>query len=150
VPELLAELHREGLIVGVKEFSGDVRRVYQIRELAPELDVLCGSDDVAMELALNGAVGWVAGYSNAFPRACADLWDRAYAHDYEAAHSLYRQLHPLLRWDSKTEFVQAITLSMDLVGRYGGPCRLPRVALTSEQEALIRAATEAALAAGLR
>jgi len=149
VPELLAELHREGLIVGVKEFSGDVRRVYQIQELAPGLDVLCGSDDVTMELGMNGAVGWVAGYPNAFPRACADLWDASLANDYGRALPLYKQLHPLLRWDSKTEFVQAIKLSMDMVGRYGGPCRLPRVPLTPEQEAVIRRATENAIAAGL-
>jgi 4-hydroxy-tetrahydrodipicolinate synthase len=149
VPELLAELHREGLIVGVKEFSGDVRRVYQIAELAPGLDVLCGSDDVTMELGMNGAVGWVAGYPNAFPRACADLWAYATAGDVERAQPLYRLLHPLLRWDSKTEFVQAIKLSMDIAGRYGGPCRLPRVPLTPEQEAVVRTATENAIRAGL-
>ncbi len=149
VPELLAELHREGLIVGVKEFSGDVRRMFQIGELAPGLDVLCGSDDVTMELGMTGAVGWVAGYPNAFPRACADLWTHATAGDFEQALPLYRLLHPLLRWDSKTEFVQAIKLSMDMVGRYGGPCRLPRVPLTAEQEAVVRAATENAIRAGL-
>lgn len=33
--ELLAKLHAEGFIVGVKEFSGDVRRCYAINELAP-------------------------------------------------------------------------------------------------------------------
>ena len=149
VPELLAELHAEGLIVGVKEFSGDVRRVYQIAELAPGLDILCGSDDVTMELGMTGAVGWVAGYPNAFPRACADLWELSVAGDLARALPLYRILHPLLRWDSKTEFVQAINLSMDMVGRYGGPCRLPRVPLTPEQETVVRAATEAAIAAGL-
>ena len=57
VPELLAELHAEGLIVAVKEFSGDVRRFYQLRELVPELDVLAGSDDVVLELALAGSPG---------------------------------------------------------------------------------------------
>ena len=45
-PPLLARLHGEGLIVGVKEFTGDVRRAYEIAELAPGLDVLIGSDDV--------------------------------------------------------------------------------------------------------
>jgi len=149
VPELLAELHREGLIVGVKEFSGDVRRVYQIQELAPDLDVLCGSDDVTMELGMNGAVGWVAGYPNAFPRACADLWDASLAGDHATALPLYKLLHPLLRWDSKTEFVQAIKLSMDIVGRHGGPCRPPRQPLAPEQELAVRRATEAALEAGL-
>jgi 1-pyrroline-4-hydroxy-2-carboxylate deaminase len=58
-------------------------------------------------------------------------------------------LHSLLRWDSKTEFVQAIKLSMDMVGRHGGRCREPRQPLLPEQEAAVRAATEAAIAAGM-
>jgi 4-hydroxy-tetrahydrodipicolinate synthase len=149
VPELLRELYEEGLIVAVKEFSGDPRRAYVINELAPGLDVICGSDDVTLELAISGSPGWVAGYPNAFPQACRRLWDAATAQDLATALPLYRQLHPLLRWDSKTEFVQAIKLSMDMVGRYGGPCRQPRVALTPEQEAVVREATRAAIDAGL-
>ena len=38
-----------------------------IAELAPELDLLIGADDVLLELAIAGAVGWVAGYPNALP-----------------------------------------------------------------------------------
>lgn len=149
-PRLLARLHAEGLIVGVKEFTGDVRRAYEIAELAPGLDVLIGSDDVLLEVALAGAVGWVAGYANALPVATSALYRAAAARDLEAALPLYRSLHALLRWDSKTEFVQAIKLSMDIAGRRGGPCRPPRQPLTAEQEAAVRAATEKALAEGLR
>ena len=149
VPELLARLHAEGHIHAVKEFSGDVRRAYRIAELAPELDVLVGADDVLLELAVAGARGWVAGYPNALPRASVELHRAAVAGDLTTALPLYRQLHPLLRWDSRVEFVQAIKLSMDVVGRYGGPVRPPRVPLAPEQEAAVRAATEKAVAAGL-
>ncbi|MET9448723.1 dihydrodipicolinate synthase family protein [Streptomyces cinerochromogenes] len=149
VPELLARLHGEGLVQAVKEFSGDVRRAYRIAELAPDLDLLIGADDVLLELAVAGAKGWVAGYPNAFPRASAELYRAALAGDLTTALPLYRQLHPLLRWDSKVEFVQAIKLSMGVVGRYGGPVRPPRVPLLPEQEAAVRAATEKAVAAGL-
>jgi len=38
---------------------------------------------------------------------------------------------------------------MDIVGRYGGPVRPPRVPLLPEQEAVVRTATERAVAAGL-
>ncbi|MFF8731593.1 dihydrodipicolinate synthase family protein [Streptomyces sp. NPDC015171] len=149
VPELLARLHGEGLVHAVKEFSGDVRRAYRIAELAPELDLLAGADDVLLELAVAGAKGWVAGYPNALPRASAELYRAAAAGDLGTALPLYRQLHPLLRWDSKVEFVQAIKLSMDVVGRYGGPVRPPRLPLPPEQSAAVRAATEKAVAAGL-
>ncbi|MEV5507675.1 dihydrodipicolinate synthase family protein [Streptomyces orinoci] len=147
-PELLARLHGEGSIVAVKEFSGDVRRAYELAELAPELDLLIGADDVLLELALAGAVGWVAGYPNAFPASCAELYRAAVAKDLHTALPLYQSLHPLLRWDSKTEFVQAIKLSMDLADRHGGPTRPPRFPLTGEAEAQVRAATEKAIAAG--
>ena len=148
-PELLARLHADGLIVAVKEFAGDPRRAYQIRELAPELDVLIGSDDTVLEIALAGGRGWISGYTSAFPRSCVELYRASMNADVETALPLYRKLHPLLRWDSKTEFVQAIKLSMDIVGRYGGPCRPPRMPLSAEDETEIRRLTEQAVNAEL-
>jgi 1-pyrroline-4-hydroxy-2-carboxylate deaminase len=148
-PELLARLQAEGLIVAVKEFAGDPRRAYAIRELAPELDVLIGSDDTVLEVALAGGKGWVSGYTSAFPHSCIELYRASVAGNLEIALPLYRMLHPLLRWDSKTEFVQAIKLSMDIVGRGGGGCRPPRVPLSAAQEAEVRRLTEQALAAGM-
>ncbi|GAA3049023.1 dihydrodipicolinate synthase family protein [Kitasatospora albolonga] len=149
VPSLLADIHKDGNIVAVKEFSGDVRRAYEIAELAPGLDLLIGADDVLLELAVAGAVGWIAGYPNALPEASAKLFHAAVSGDLETAVPLYRSLHSLLRWDSKTEFVQAIKLSMDIAGRPGGPVRPPRFPLSPEIEAAVRAATEQAIAAGL-
>ncbi|CAL9563586.1 dihydrodipicolinate synthase family protein [Streptomyces sp. enrichment culture] len=148
-PALLARMHADGHVVAVKEFSGDVRRAYELAELAPELDLLAGADDVLLELALAGAVGWIAGYPNALPGACATLYRAALDHDLDLALPLYKALHPLLCWDSRTEFVQAIKLSMDLAGRPGGPTRPPRSPLTADQAAAVRAATEKALAEGL-
>ena len=148
-PQLLRELHLEGLVVAVKEFTGESRRSYEIAELAPGLDILIGTDDSVLEVGLAGAKGWVAGYPNALPRACVELYRATLAHDLDTALPLYRQLHPLLRWDFQTEFVQAIKLSMDVVGRYGGPCRAPRQPLLPDDERRVRDLTEAAVAAGL-
>jgi 4-hydroxy-tetrahydrodipicolinate synthase len=149
-PVMLARLHGEGYIVGVKDFSGDPRRAYAMKELAPELDVLIGSDDTVLEMALAGAVGWVSGYTNAFPRSCVELYHASMAQDIDHALPLYRQLHALLRWDAQVEFVQAIKLSMDVVGHYGGPCRPPRGALKDVTRASIQALTEKARTDGMR
>ena len=148
-PKLLARLFHEGLIVAVKEFTGDPRRAYEIAELAPGLDILIGSDDVVLEVGIAGAVGWVAGFTNALPYSNIELYRASLAGDLERALPLYRALHPLLRWDSKTEFVQAIKVSMDVVGRYGGPCRPPRLPLLPAAERSIRELTEKALADGM-
>jgi dihydrodipicolinate synthase/N-acetylneuraminate lyase len=149
-PALVARMHADGLIVAVKEFSGDVRRIYEINELAPELDVLAGTDDVVLELAVAGAKGWIAGYPNALPAASVKLWDLSVAKDLDQALPIYRDLHPLLRWDSKPAFVQAIKLSMDIAGRRGGPCRAPRLPLREDVAAAIRKDSEKALAEGYR
>ena len=148
-PRLLAELHELSLIVAVKEFTGDPRRAYAIRELSPDLDVLVGSDDTVLEVSLAGAVGWVSGYTSAFPRSCVELFQACVRGDLEVALPLYRALHPLLRWDSRTEFVQAIKLSMDIVGRGGGPCRPPRLPLSEGHRAEVRRLTEQAVDAGM-
>ncbi|MYS84806.1 dihydrodipicolinate synthase family protein [Embleya scabrispora] len=148
-PELLAKLHADGHIVGVKEFSGDTRRAYRIAELAPELDLLAGADDVLLELAVAGAKGWIGGFLNVLPHACIELYRAAVAGDLTRARELYDILQPLLRWDTRSEFVQAIKLSMDVVGKPGGPSRPPRRPLNAEMQQAIRLATERAVAAGL-
>jgi 1-pyrroline-4-hydroxy-2-carboxylate deaminase len=149
LPDMLARLHGEGLIVAVKEFAGDPRRAYAVRERAPDLDMLIGSDDTVLEVALAGAKGWISGYTSVFPRACVELYGSALAADLQTALPLYRALHPLLRWDSRTEFVQAIKLSMDIVGRTGAGCRPPRMALSPDHEAEVRRLTDEAIASGM-
>ncbi|MFF9796157.1 dihydrodipicolinate synthase family protein [Streptomyces rochei] len=148
-PELLATLHAEGFVVGVKEFSGDVRRCYEISELAPGLDLVIGTDDTVLEVGTAGAKGWVAGFPQVFPRACLALYEASLAGDLGTALPLYRRLHPVLRWDSRTEFVQAIKLGQDMTGRRGGVCRPPRQPLDPRTEEALRATVRALVDAGV-
>ncbi|WP_423464757.1 dihydrodipicolinate synthase family protein [Promicromonospora sp. MS192] len=145
-PDILAELAQLENVVAVKEFSGDVRRVLEIKELAPDLDVIAGADDLLFESLVAGAVGWFAGYPNAFPREAVEIYDLVTAGRIDEARELYRHLVPVFRWDSRTEFVQAIKHSIDIAGQsYGGPTRPPRGPLSAEHEAQVRKDTEAAL-----
>lgn len=151
VPELIAEIHAAGAMVGVKEFSGDPRRAYQIKELTPDMDILIGTDDSLLEVGIAGAVGWVAGYPNAIPQSTVELYRLCTSGDVQdlvRAKEIYRDLHPLLRWDTKTEFVQAIKLSMDVLGLQGGACRPPRLPLSPEVTERIVADTKAAAEKG--
>jgi hypothetical protein len=82
---------------------------------------------------------WFAGYPNAFPgkpsssTICAST-------ESGRRRALYEHLVAVFRWDSRTEFVQAIKLSMDICGNsYGGPTRPPRTPLTPEQHAQVTA-----------
>ncbi|CAL9415465.1 dihydrodipicolinate synthase family protein [Streptomyces sp. enrichment culture] len=148
-PELIAEIAQIDNVVAVKEFSGDVRRVLEIRErtAGTGLDVISGADDVVLESLLMGATGWFAGFPNVFPAASARLFELATAGRAAEARELYEPLVAAFRWDSRTEFVQAIKLGMEQVGRYGGPCRPPRGPLTDAMRTQVEADMARAIAA---
>jgi 1-pyrroline-4-hydroxy-2-carboxylate deaminase len=145
-PGLVAEIAQIDNIVAIKEFSGDVRRAFEISERC-DIQVIAGADDLLFEYLVDGATGWFADFPNAFPAESVELYELAKSGKIDEARELYRKLVAVFRWDSKTEFVQAIKLSMDLVGRYGGPCRPPRGRLSPTQEAQVRRETELAVAA---
>ena len=145
-PGLVAEISQIDNIVAIKEFSGDVRRAFEIQELC-DIQVIAGADDLLFELILDSATGWFAGFPNAFPAESVEIYELAKSGKVSEARELYRHLVPVFRWDSRTEFVQAIKLSMDIIGRFGGPCRPPRGPLTPDQEAQVRRETEQAVAA---
>jgi 1-pyrroline-4-hydroxy-2-carboxylate deaminase len=138
-PALLAEIAQLDNVVAVKEFSGDVRRVLEIREAAPSLTVVAGADDVLLESVLMGATGWFAGFPNVFPAESVRLFSLALQGKVDDARALYESMVGAFRWDSRTEFVQAIKYGMDYVGRYGGPCRPPRGPLSDSQLAVLDA-----------
>lgn len=149
VPSLIGRISEEVPEVrAVKEFSTDVRRVLHILDERPGLQVVCGCDDVLVESVLVGARGWIAGFVNAFPAQSVALYRHALAGEVEHALALYREMLPILRWDADPRFIQAIKVALDMQGRHGGPCRLPRLPLPAGDEATVKAQVERALAAG--
>ena len=69
-------------VVAIKEFSGDVRRVWQLHHYAPRIEVLVGADDVLLELSTGGVVGWIAGFPNALPKESVELYNLCLAGKY--------------------------------------------------------------------
>ena len=146
-PGLLARLAEIEQVQAVKEFSQDVRRVAQIRERAPRLEVICGCDDTLVEAMLLGATGWIAGLVNALPAQSVQLYRMCADGEFVAAAGLYRTMLPILRWDADPRFVQAIKLAQEEAGRYGGPVRLPRLPLPPEEADEVRTAMQTVLKA---
>ena len=133
-------------VIAIKEFSGDVKRVWQIHQRAPRIEVLVGADDVLLELSTAGIVGWIAGFPNAMPAESLELYNLVTSGEYAAAAPMYAAVHDLFNWDSKKEFIQAIKLAMDILGRYGGATRLPRLPLPASDDAKLRADVARAVA----
>lgn len=135
LPEQIAELAREfPNLHAVKESSADVRRIMAIRALIGErLRLLCGVDDLIVEAVCAGAVGWIAGLVNAFPRESVLLFERARQGMKAETVRLYSWFLPLLRLDVVPKFVQLIKLCQTAVNMGNPRVRPPRLQLEGEE-----------------
>jgi 4-hydroxy-tetrahydrodipicolinate synthase len=131
LPEQIADLAAEHPnLHSVKESSADIRRVTAIRAiLADRLDILVGVDDLIVEGITAGAVGWIAGLVNAFPRESVALFGLATKGEHARARELYEWFLPLLRLDVVPKFVQLIKLVQEEVGMGSVRVRPPRLEL---------------------
>ncbi len=146
-PQILASLADCETIVYFKESSGDTRRFTDLHNLVGDRFVLfAGLDDVVVESLLVGAVGWVSGLSNAFPREGETLFRLVRAGRMAEALSLYRWFMPLLHLDARADLVQCIKLCEHIMGRGSHLTRPPRLALNANETAEIEAMMKQALA----
>ncbi len=138
-PEMFCELAKHENIVAIKESCGDVRRITDlINATGDRYVIFAGVDDLALECAMLGATGWIAGIGLAFPKENQRLWDLAMAGKYDEAVELYRWYTPLLHLDVGLKFVQKIKLAIQEVGLGSEWVRSPRLPLsgTEREEAL--------------
>ena len=134
-PAIVAIAERVDGIVAVKECSGDTRRLPALIAAAPQLEILVGGDDWALEGFCGGATGWVSGVADVVPRECVALYEHCRAGELEAARELYMRMLPLARYDMTPKLVQNYKAAQDEVGLAGGPVREPRLPLTEAERA---------------
>ena len=135
LPEQIRELAAEHAnFEAVKESSTDVRRVTWIKELTGDrLAIFVGVDDAIVEAIAVGAVGWIAGLVNAFPKESVDLFEYAMNGEHEKAMRLYHWFLPLLRMDTVPKFVQLIKLVQQEVGMGNARVRPPRLEIVGPE-----------------
>src|ERR1700737_4147359 len=92
----LAETCRN--IVSIKEASGSVERVGELRRRLPkEFTILSGDDSLILPFMAVGAVGIVSVASNLFPAEVCALVRACDSGDYKSAEGLHRKLSPLFK-----------------------------------------------------
>ncbi len=139
-PAMFAELADEENLVAIKESSGDLRRLTDLRNVVGDRYALfTGVDDLALESIFLGAEGWIAGVGLAFPRENQYLWGLAQRGEWDKARELYRWYMPLLHLDTHVKFVQYIKLCVQECGLGAEWVRAPRLPLEgAEREAVLQ------------
>ena len=145
-PEDFTQLTGEANIVAVKESSHDSRRITDmVNRLGTRFELLCGVDDLVLENLLFGAVGWVSGLANSFPREAVQLFKLAKAGRTEEALALYRWFMPLLHLDVAVKLVQYIKLANQMTGEGAEWVRAPRLTLVDEERQRIAKIVQTAI-----
>jgi 1-pyrroline-4-hydroxy-2-carboxylate deaminase len=133
-PQLFAELADQKNFVALKESSGDVRRITDIRNtVGDRYAIFTGVDDLALEASILGIDGWVAGSGIAFPAENQYFWELTRRGEWDKAREIYRWFTPLLHLDVSTKFVQYIKLAVQECGLGQEWVRAPRLVLKGEE-----------------
>jgi 4-hydroxy-tetrahydrodipicolinate synthase len=147
IPEQVQELLTDfDNLHAIKESSADVRRIAALKSLVGDrLRILVGVDDAIVESIYMGAVGWVAGLVNAFPKESVDLFNLAQNGEHEKAFALYSWFLPLLRMDTVPKFVQLIKLVQEEIGMGSARVRAPRMQVIGAEHDEVRRVVAQAL-----
>lgn len=139
-PPMLNELARHKNLVALKESSGNTRRITDIHnEVGDRYAIFTGVDDLALESAILGIDGWVAGTGIAFPEENQYFWELTRAGKWHEARDVYRWFTPLLHLDTHLKFVQYIKLAIQEAGFGKEWVRAPRLPLAgAERETVLK------------
>ena len=143
-PETVVRLAKECRnIVSIKEASGSVDRVTDLRRRLPEsFTILGGDDSLTLPFMSVGAAGVVSVASNLFPGEVCALVRACESGDFKSAATLHRKLLPLF----KDLFIEPnpvpVKTALGWRGAMLGEVRLPLCEMTAANQASLRKTLE--------
>ncbi|KFF50339.1 dihydrodipicolinate synthase [Gammaproteobacteria bacterium MFB021] len=139
--ELLDALADHPRVLGIKESSGSLQRAIGIASrYAGRLQLISGSDDIALDFMFWGADSWICGPANCMAKAVCEL-DRTYrAGDLDRAREQMTTLYQAMNSLESGKFVQKLKYGCELQGTPVGQCRAPLGPLSEAEKADFKAA----------
>lgn len=131
-------------IVGLKEATGVVDRVSQLRGLVDrEFCILSGDDSLTLPMMSVGAVGVISVASNLIPRELTEMTHAALKGDFERAGRIHAKLFPIF----KDLFIETnpipVKAAMAMMGLIEEAYRLPLVPMSDANRAQLRKTLQA-------
>ena len=98
------------------------------------MQLVSGSDDIALDFMLWGADSWICGPANCMAKAVCDL-DRTFrSGDLKKAKQIMVRLWPAMNILESGKFVQKLKFGCELQGTPVGECRMPFGPLSDEEK----------------
>ncbi len=141
LPETFARLCEIKNIVGVKEASGSMEQISDIRRLCGDrLTILSGDDSLTVPIMALGGKGVISVISNLMPRETHELAAAALEGDFARAREIHFRLLPLMR----ALFVETNPIPLKQALAYMGKCsaelRMPLTPISPAGAERLRAA----------
>ena len=134
--EVMDGLAKYDHVIGIKEASGEMARVYEFRlRYGDRYQMICGSDDQALDYFLWGATAWIGGAASCAPLQHHRVFEAALANDFITARKQMDKLLPLLRNMESGGYTQKVKLGCELLGIPVGNPRMPLLPLTAADRA---------------
>jgi 4-hydroxy-tetrahydrodipicolinate synthase len=131
--EVLDGLQEYKHVIGIKEASGEMARVYEMRlRYGDRYQIICGSDDEALDYFLWGTQSWIGGAASCAPSQHAAVLAAAQAGDFIQARALMEKLLPMLRNMESGGYTQKVKVGCQLLGLPVGNPRRPLLPLLDE------------------
>lgn len=127
-------------VVAIKEASGDIKQIKAIIDAAPEgFDVISGDDAITTDVILNGGIGVISVFGNAFPKEMKWLVQCALESKSTAAREKmereFDQLFQLMFVEGNPSGVKAL---LEMRGLLQNVVRLPLVTVSDATSKRIR------------
>ncbi len=117
-------------IVAIKESSGDFSRFLALRRrYEGRVEVMCGSDDQAVDYFSWGVRSWLAGTANVLPLQHVVVLEAALRGDHALAHQLFEGMLPWIQNMESGSYNQKAKLGLSRVGIGCGDVRPPLLPL---------------------
>lgn len=141
--ELIDALADHPRVIGIKESSGSLQRAIGIAtRYKDRIQLVSGSDDIALDFMFWGAESWICGPANCMANAVCDL-DRTYrAGDLNKARAQMATIFKAMSILESGKYVQKVKYGCELQGAPVGAARAPLGPLTDDEKAAFRAAME--------
>lgn len=125
-PAIVARLSNIPSLVGMKDSSGDLNRVFTVpRVTCGKVMVGIGQDTLILEAALGMAPAWFTGLANVCPTECVAYWTAATTKDLPKALELAQKLYQLSELGSRYGIIRVAHTALDMLGRSVGAPRAP-------------------------
>jgi len=139
-PNTLVELSKLSNVVGIKEASGNISQVVQMKALCRDsIDIYSGNDDQIVSIMALGGKGVISVLANIIPGTVHEITEKCLNGNYKEALNI--QLDTLAL--TNTLFVETnpipVKTAMNLMGFEVGCLRLPLCEMESKNEDLLKA-----------